>query len=349
LHLGGTTDATMTSASTNPRICFSEGASAQPVYLIYTDADSYRAPAGLKVIGGTSATPAWFEVEGDIHAGGNLIFANSGTAFRGINYGTMGDNDQWRIGGAATASNAGYMELATADDGNEPIYVRQYTGVFTTLKRTLTLLDANGNTTFPGSLYLNNRGTNIIYNGPNDAVNGVGGALNNLVFSSWYGVSFTTSCTGQTYTGTNAVSINCRNGNVYAAHFNGPLTGNVTGNCSGSSGSCTGNAATATKLQTARAINGTNFDGSAAITTANWGTARNFTIKDSSSTNAGTAVSVNGSGAVTLLLPATIKATITGNCSGCVATAAGTSWNNGHTAAPIRIAGGANYHVAMSI
>jgi hypothetical protein len=40
------------------------------------------------------------------------------------------------------------------------------------------------------------------------------------------------------------------------------------------SGSVTGNAGTATTLQTTRAINGTNFDGSAAITTANWGTAR---------------------------------------------------------------------------
>jgi len=42
--------------------------------------------------------------------------------------------------------------------------------------------------------------------------------------------------------------------------------------------SITGNAGTATKLATARAINGTNFDGSAAITTANWGTARTITI-----------------------------------------------------------------------
>lgn len=81
-------------------------------------------------------------------------------------------------------------------------------------------------------------------------------------------------------------------------------------------GSCTGNSASATKLLTARAINGTNFDGSANITTAKWGTARSFTVKDSSSTNAGTAVSVDGSGNVTLLLPATIKADITGNASG---------------------------------
>lgn len=51
---------------------------------------------------------------------------------------------------------------------------------------------------------------------------------------------------------------------------------------SGASGtwgiSVTGNAATATKLATARSINGTNFDGSGNITTATWGTARNVTI-----------------------------------------------------------------------
>lgn len=42
--------------------------------------------------------------------------------------------------------------------------------------------------------------------------------------------------------------------------------------------SVTGNAGTATKLATARSINGTNFDGSGNITTATWGTARNITI-----------------------------------------------------------------------
>ena len=50
---------------------------------------------------------------------------------------------------------------------------------------------------------------------------------------------------------TNTVTKTCltinENGIVYAPNgFNGALTGNVTGNCTGSSGSCTGNAATAT-------------------------------------------------------------------------------------------------------
>lgn len=50
----------------------------------------------------------------------------------------------------------------------------------------------------------------------------------------------------------------------------------------------TGSAATAVKLKTARTVNGTSFDGSANITTTNWGTARNVTI-------GATAKSVNGS------------------------------------------------------
>lgn len=63
----------------------------------------------------------------------------------------MATNDQFRIlvGGG---NNAGYAEIATADDGTEPIYVRQYTGVFNSVARTLTLLDGSGNTTLPGSL-----------------------------------------------------------------------------------------------------------------------------------------------------------------------------------------------------
>lgn len=63
-----------------------------------------------------------------------------------------GSSDYGRIAFGATAENAGWMEIASCDDGNEPIYARQYTGVFTTIKRTATLLDASGNTSFPGSV-----------------------------------------------------------------------------------------------------------------------------------------------------------------------------------------------------
>ena len=97
--------------------------------------------------------------------------------------------------------------------------------------------------------------------------------------------------------------------NVYSKKFTGALTGNAS------------TASSAAQLTTARSINGTNFNGTGNITTANWGTARNISIADATATNTGTGVSVNGSGNVTLKLPATIKASITGGCSGNAGTA----------------------------
>ena len=82
---------------------------------------------------------------------GNLNFANASTGIRGIT-GTIGDNDFWRVVGGATSTDSGYLELATGDGANEPIYIRQYTGKFTTIKRTVTLLDGSGNTSFPGQV-----------------------------------------------------------------------------------------------------------------------------------------------------------------------------------------------------
>ena len=94
----------------------------------------------------------------------------------------------------------------------------------------------------------------------------------------------------------------------------GAASSGHTHNYAGSS-SAGGNANAAVKLATARTINGTSFDGSANITTANWGTARNIYIASSDGSGASSAVSVNGSGNATLKLPATIKATLSGNAS----------------------------------
>ena len=85
------------------------------------------------------------------------------------------NNDQFRIIAGSSGNNNGWAEIATADDGNEPIYVRQYTGVFSSVRRTLTLLDGSGNTTFPGSLSI---GGQIIREGSGQTwVNGRNGAL----------------------------------------------------------------------------------------------------------------------------------------------------------------------------
>ena len=105
--------------------------------------------------------------------------------------------------------------------------------------------------------------------------------------------------------------------NVYANKFTGAVAGN---------------AATATALQTARSINGTNFNGTGNITTANWGTARNISIADATAANTGTGVSVNGSGNVTLKLPATIKASLTGNVTGNVSGSSSSCTGNAATA-----------------
>lgn len=82
---------------------------------------------------------------------GDLLFADSSTTTRQIR-GVVGTNDYWRVAGGATAANGGWMEIATADDGNEPIYARQYTGVYSNPTRTATILGNNGQTEFPVSV-----------------------------------------------------------------------------------------------------------------------------------------------------------------------------------------------------
>ena len=91
--------------------------------------------------------------DGTAGCGGGLTFdLLTGTNARNLLYQIMADNDFFRIRCGGSASNAGWVEIATADDGTEPIYVRQYTGEFVSITRTLTLLDGSGNTYLPGHL-----------------------------------------------------------------------------------------------------------------------------------------------------------------------------------------------------
>ena len=118
------------------------------------------------------------------------------------------------------------------------------------------------------------------------------------------------SITPKTHTGSALGSNNTPYEHIYGTNINGTsaVIGTVTGNLNG-------NAATATKLATARTINGTTFDGTTAITTTSWGTARDINITDASATNTSVATSIDGSGNATIKLPSTIKATLTGNAS----------------------------------
>ena len=101
---------------------------------------------------GTTSPSHKLYVNGDVGVAGTIYFEIlSGGSERNLLYQQMADNDLFRIrcGGP---SNQGWVEIATADDGTEPIYVRQYTGAFSSIARTLTLLDGSGNTICPGNL-----------------------------------------------------------------------------------------------------------------------------------------------------------------------------------------------------
>ena len=74
-----------------------------------------------------------------------------------VSAGMTGD-DRFRIRVGDTGYDQGYVSFDTGDGASEPIYFRQYNwdnvtpGTFATLIRQVTLLDGNGNTTFPGTV-----------------------------------------------------------------------------------------------------------------------------------------------------------------------------------------------------
>ena len=158
---------------------------------------------------------------GDLNiSGGHILYMlqTSPTSTQQIHL-QGGSNDCGRIAFGATGSNAGWMEIASSDDGNEPIYARQYTGVFTTIKNTLTLLDANGDTVMS-----NNKGLNVGWgsrqvrqggswvHGGSDAASSTDA---NLRFGSLYGIGWYPTISGQTVAqGNNAMWLNVRNGNL---------------------------------------------------------------------------------------------------------------------------------------
>ena len=106
--------------------------------------------------------------DGTANISGQITFPNVTSGFaNGVKW-QVGNNDYAIIRGGATGSDGGYLEIATADGTNEPIYVRQYWGAFTTIKRTLTLLDASGNTILPGKLNIG--GIVVEYDATNKAL-----------------------------------------------------------------------------------------------------------------------------------------------------------------------------------
>lgn len=83
----------------------------------------------------------------------NATAPDGGTA--DLVFGTMAVNDYGRIRVGGKDDN-GWLEIATADGGNEPIYARQYSGAYDwpngrpgTVTNEAVLLDGSGNTKFP--------------------------------------------------------------------------------------------------------------------------------------------------------------------------------------------------------
>ena len=125
-----------------------------------------------KIINGTAGyipLTGYGNIYGEANDGvsGDILFTDSGSNTRGIG-GRMSLNDYWRIVGAGSktvnphgtddATDCGYLEIATADNGSEPIILRQYDYEsagggyrFNRVKRTAYLLNYLGNTIFPGS------------------------------------------------------------------------------------------------------------------------------------------------------------------------------------------------------
>lgn len=156
---------------------------------------------------------------GDLNiSGGHILYMlqTSSTSTQQIHF-QGGRNDYGRIAFGGTAENAGWMEIASCDDGNEPIYARQYTGVFTTIKNTLTLLDSNGDTVMS-----NNKGLSVGWGSRQvrqggSWVHGGADAANsddaNLRFGSWMGIGWYPTISGQTVAhGKNAMWLNTRTG-----------------------------------------------------------------------------------------------------------------------------------------
>ena len=156
---------------------------------------------------------------GDLNiSGGHILYMlqTSPTSTQQIHL-QGGSNDYGRIAFGATGSNAGWMEIASCDDGNEPIYARQYMSVFTVVKNTLTLLDANGDTVMS-----NNKGLSVGWGSRQvrkggSWVHGGADAANsddaNLRFGSSMGIGWYPTISGQTVAqGKNAMWLNTRTG-----------------------------------------------------------------------------------------------------------------------------------------
>lgn len=104
----------------------------------------------VSIVNSADARVSRVQVNGLIQATGIFMPTVPGTTVSTVLLAGMAGTDFFGITVGGTGDDGGYAEISTGDNGNEPIYVRQYSGP--TAVHSATLLDANGNTTFPGSV-----------------------------------------------------------------------------------------------------------------------------------------------------------------------------------------------------
>lgn len=135
---------------------------------------------------------------------GNNVTADSiwNMYSKGIYSGMPGNSasDYFRIIGLDEGGDMGAMEIATADNGDEPIYVRQYsyvggsgTGIntgFNSIVRSATLLGRDGNTHFPQHI---NAGYGFTVKQTNGGGNGISLYGENNSVNPSYGLMFATT------------------------------------------------------------------------------------------------------------------------------------------------------------
>ena len=221
-----------------------------------------------------------------IHIGISPIATNNFTAYQPS---TPDGTIRIAVGNPGTTSdvvfisNAGRVGIGGAPSGAQAL---QVTGAATfsssvTASSFVGPLTGNASTATSASTLTTSRLINgTSFNGASD-----------IVTANWgNSISLTVGSTSKTINGSGNVSFNASEigfvpitGGTFSGSVTMPnltVTGSITGTVS--------DATNATRLANARTINGTSFNGTADITTSNWGTSRNITIGS-------TTKSVNGS------------------------------------------------------
>ena len=229
--LKGRTNADMTNANIHPRLRFDNSDSSQTVSFIFTDYDSYRAPAGIKLVGNQGNE--WFEAPKLIKTGSsdNYVLLGGGghkalNQFIYSTYGSCGVNE--RTGNSDDLGRAGFwrdnnlgaygVTLMHSDSANYQCKIYHDYGTGGNL-----YMKSRANGTW-GSVYTIWNSANF---DPNTKVNKSGDTMTGKLSWTMNGVTSSISNDNGSYThhNTNASSGHWFNKNIYVA-------GNVYGGTS---------------------------------------------------------------------------------------------------------------------